>query len=125
MKRHTFGLKVCLLAAVVCAVSFGARGEVSKTKSFWNQFRGPNEGLAPQAKLPLEFTDTKNVQWRTPIHGLGWSSPVIWKQQVWVTTAREDGSELFAVCVDLETGKILHDIKVFIIERFRLTRRGV
>jgi len=113
MKRHTFGLKVCLLAAVVCAVSFGARGEAPKTKAFWNQFRGPNEGLAPQAKLPLEFTDTKNVQWRTPIHGLGWSSPVIWKQQVWVTTAREDGSELFAVCVDLETGKILHDIKVF------------
>ena len=80
----------------------------------WNQFRGPGGyGIAPNAKLPLEFTDTKNVQWRTPIHDLGWSSPVVWKDQVWVTTAREDGSELFAVCVNLETGKIMHDIKVF------------
>ena len=69
----------------------------------WNQFRGPNDGLAPDAKLPIEFSGTKNVQWRTPIHDLGWSSPVVWEKQVWVTTAKEDGSELFAVCVNLET----------------------
>ena len=80
----------------------------------WNQFRGPGGyGIAPNAQLPLEFSDTKNVQWRTPIHDLGWSSPVVWKNQAWVSTAREDGSELFAVCVNLETGKIIHDIKVF------------
>ena len=59
----------------------------------WNQFRGPGGyGIAPNAQLPLEFSDTKNVQWRTPIHDLGWSSPVVWKKQAWVTTAREDGS---------------------------------
>ena len=79
----------------------------------WNQFRGPNDGLAPDAKLPIEFSGTKNVQWRTSIHDLGWSSPVVWKNQAWVTTAKEDGSEVFAVCVNLETGKIEHDIKVF------------
>ena len=85
MKRHPFGLKVYLLATVTCVAAFSAHGEALKTESFWNQFHGPNEGLAPRAKLPLEFTDTKNVQWRTPVHGLGWSSPVVWKQQVWVT----------------------------------------
>ena len=80
----------------------------------WNQFRGPGGyGIAPNAQLPLEFSDTKNVQWRTPIHDLGWSSPVVWKNQAWVTTAKEDGSELFAVCVNVDTGKIIHDIKVF------------
>ncbi len=79
----------------------------------WNQFRGPDDGVAPNAKLPVNFSDTKNVQWRTPIHDLGWSSPVIWEKQVWVTTAKTDGTELFAVCVNLETGKIEHDIKVF------------
>ena len=113
MKRHPFGLKVYLLATVTCVAAFSAHGEALKTESFWNQFHGPNEGLAPRAKLPLEFTDTKNVQWRTPVHGLGWSSPVVWKQQVWVTTAKEDGSELFAVCVSLKSGEIMHDIKVF------------
>ena len=60
--------------------------------SYWNQFRGPNDANAPDANLPIEFSGTKNVQWRTPIHDLGWSSPVVWKDQVWVTTAKVDGS---------------------------------
>ena len=33
-----------------------------------------------------------------------------------ITTAREDGTELFAICVDLETGKVVHDTKVFQVE---------
>ena len=81
--------------------------------SYWNQFRGPNDDNAPDANLPIEFSGTKNVQWRTPIHDLGWSSPVVWNDQVWVTTAKVDGSEVFAVCVNLETGEKVHDIKVF------------
>ena len=84
-----------------------------EANTHWNQFRGPDDGVAPNAKLPVNFSDTKNVQWRTPIHDLGWSSPVVWEKQVWVTTAKKDGTELFAVCVNLETGKIEHDIKVF------------
>ena len=104
MKKNMISLTLFL--AIVLPSGLGAN-------SFWNQFRGPNDGLAPDAKLPIDFSDTKNVQWRTHIHDLGWSSPVVWKNQVWVTTAREDGSELFAVCVNLETGKIMHDIKVF------------
>ena len=77
-----------------------------EANTHWNQFRGPNDGVASNATLPVNFSDTKNVQWRTPIHDLGWSSPVIWKKQVWVTTAKKDGTELFAVCVNLETGEI-------------------
>ena len=38
---------------------------------------------------------------------------MVWGDQIWLTTGREDGRELFAVCVDLESGKIIHDIKVF------------
>jgi len=63
--------------------------------------------------LPVEFSETKNVRWKTVIHGKGYSSPVVWGNQVWLTTAREDGRELFALCVDLKSGKIIHDIKVF------------
>jgi outer membrane protein assembly factor BamB len=57
------------------------------------------------------------VAWKTAIHGKGWSSPVIWGDQVWMTTAPEDGKELFAVCVDRGTGRIMHDIRVFEIEK--------
>ena len=90
-----------------------ARTSSLEANTHWNQFRGPDDGVASNAKLPVNFSDTKNIQWRTPIHDLGWSSPVIWEKQVWVTTAKKDGTELFAVCVNLETGEIEHDIKVF------------
>ena len=80
----------------------------------WNQYRGPNgDGKSQATNLPVEFSETENVRWKTPIHDMGWSSPVVWDNQIWVTAAREDGSELFAICVDLESGKIIHDIKVF------------
>lgn len=60
----------------------------------WPQFRGPGgEGHVAQTGLPLEWTDldgtTKNVAWKAPIPGLGWSSAVINGDQVWLTTAVE------------------------------------
>src|SRR5207248_6420424 len=51
--------------------------------------------------------------WKTAIHDKGWSSPVVLGRQVWVTTARADGKEFFAVGLDRGTGKILHDLKLF------------
>jgi len=83
-------------------------------KEYWNQFRGPNgDGKTLTKNLPVEFSETKNVRWKTPIYDEGWSSPVVWGNQIWLTTGREDGSELFAICVDLESGEVIHDIKVF------------
>jgi len=84
----------------------------------WPEFRGPTgDGHSDAAKVPLAWSETENVVWKTPIHDLGWSSPVVWGDQVWVTTARRDGTELFAVCVDRQSGKIVHDVKVFDVER--------
>ena len=80
----------------------------------WNQFRGPNgDGKSDAQNLLIEFSENKNVQWKTPIHNQGWPSPVLWRKQIWLTTAREDGTELFAICVDLESGKVVHYIKMF------------
>ncbi|MDP3003476.1 MAG: PQQ-binding-like beta-propeller repeat protein, partial [Bacteroidales bacterium] len=47
------------------------------------------------------------------IHDNGYSSPVVYNNQIWVTTAKSDGKELYAVCIDFKTGKIIYDIKVF------------
>jgi outer membrane protein assembly factor BamB len=86
----------------------------SENKDYWNQYRGPSgDGKSLAKNLPVDFSETKNVRWKTLIHDEGWSSPVVWGNQIWLTTGREDGSELFAVCVDLESGKVIHDIKVF------------
>ncbi len=80
----------------------------------WPQFRGPNgTGHSGSTGLPVTWSETQNIVWKTPIHDRGWSSPVVWGNQVWLTTARPDGKELFAVCVDRTTGKIVHDLKVF------------
>lgn len=80
----------------------------------WTQFRGTElNGIADNNDYPLTWNDSLNVSWKTEIHGKGWSSPVVFNDQVWLTTARPDGKEMFAVCMDLNTGKILYDIKVF------------
>lgn len=80
----------------------------------WPQFRGPDgDGHSDAKSLPLTFGETEHVKWKTPIHGKGWSSPVIWGSQIWLTTATEDGRELSVVCVDRESGKILHDKILF------------
>ena len=51
--------------------------------------------------------------WKTAVHDLGWSSPVVWGKQIWLTTATEDGKQLFALCLSSQTGDIVHNIKVF------------
>jgi len=84
----------------------------------WPQFRGPNgDGRSDSRDLPLTWSESENVKWKTPVHGKASSSPVILADQVWPTTATEDGRELFVVCVDRGTGKILRDEKVFEVEK--------
>src|SRR6516225_5627392 len=80
----------------------------------WPQFRGlDGTGRSDATGLPVRWSEKENVVWKTPIHDKGWSSPVVWGNQVWLTTGRADGKELFALCIDRATGKILHDRKVF------------
>src|SRR5713101_2646085 len=79
----------------------------------WPQFRGPRgEGKSDATGLPVTWSEKENVVWKTAIHDKGWSSPVVWGNQIWLTTAKADGKEMFALCVDRESGKVLHDIKV-------------
>lgn len=80
----------------------------------WPQFRGPTgQGHASATALPLKWSETENVKWKTALPGKAWSSPVIWDRQIWLTTATEDGRELFAVAVDRDSGQLLHHLKLF------------
>jgi outer membrane protein assembly factor BamB len=100
---------------LITAISIAALAPVSGQ---WPQFRGPEGlGTAPGANPPLTWSEAKNVRWKTAIHGKGWSSPVILDNQVWLTTATEDGRELSALALDHETGRILHDLKLFQVEK--------
>ncbi|NMC36876.1 MAG: PQQ-binding-like beta-propeller repeat protein [Bacteroidales bacterium] len=106
-KVHLF----LILALLAILVAFPLTGYGQEN---WTHFRGSDlSGISPSEKAPLKWDAEKGIAWKTVIHGKGWSSPVVYGNQVWITTAAEDGSELFAVCVDYSTGKIMYDIKVF------------
>ena len=79
----------------------------------WSEFRGPNGEGKTAADLPLEFGEGKDVKWKTPMPGKAWSSPVVWGDQIWFTNAEKDGHKLWAVCLDLNTGKVIHNKLVF------------
>ncbi|MEE8451596.1 MAG: PQQ-binding-like beta-propeller repeat protein, partial [Thermoguttaceae bacterium] len=80
----------------------------------WPQFRGPTgDGLSDAVGLPVIWSETENVTWKTPIHGRAWSSPVVLGNQIWMTTAPEDGHEMSVICVALDSGRIVHDIRLF------------
>lgn len=77
----------------------------------WPDFRA-HGGIA-FGKPPQTWSESQNLRWKTPISGRGWSSPVVQGGQIWTTTAPRDGKQLFAVCVNRETGVVTHNIKVF------------
>jgi outer membrane protein assembly factor BamB len=85
----------------------------------WPEFRGPwGNGLAslpgdPPRGLPVRWSETENVKWKTPIPPAGWSTPVVLGGQVWLTTATLDGKDFFAICIDADTGRIVFNEKLF------------
>ena len=75
----------------------------------WPEYRGPEgDGHAAGADLP-DKVDESVVKWKTAIHGKGWSSPVVWGNQIWLTTATEDGAQMSVLCIDRTTGNVIHD----------------
>ena len=80
----------------------------------WTHFRGNNlDGISGEKNLPVRWNDSTHIRWKTPVEGKGWSSPVVFGNQVWLTTSTRDGKEMRAVCVDLYSGVILHDLLMF------------
>lgn len=60
----------------------------------WPQFRGPQAGVtADNPALPDTWSETENVAWKTTIPGLGWSSPIVWNDHVFVTASVSTGEE--------------------------------
>ncbi len=86
----------------------------------WTQFRGPNsDGHAVGSNTPLEWSDTKNVVWKVPVAGLGWSSPSISDGKVYLTTAvaKGEGLSLRAIALVKETGKVIWDREVKAVDK--------
>jgi len=79
----------------------------------WPQFRGPDgQGHSNAKGIPIEWSEEKNITWKSKIPGEGWSSPVIADNQIWMTSAEDKGKSLHAVCLNKTTGKLLYYVEV-------------
>jgi outer membrane protein assembly factor BamB len=122
-------------AFLVCLCAVAIVESVSAEETNWNQFRGPHgDGVTSAKGLPTTFAEgSPEIVWKTPITGRAWSSPVVWGKQIWVTNAPEVQNTtkekpkldvplvLSAVCLDLETGKVIHDLKLFEVDTPQFT----
>ncbi len=79
----------------------------------WPGFRGPTrQGISKEVNLPITWSATENIAWKVAIDGKGWSSPIVWGDRVFVTTATEDGKSYRLASIDRKTGAILWNHEV-------------
>jgi outer membrane protein assembly factor BamB len=90
----------------------------------WTNYRGPNRDGVARGDVPLEFSGTKNLAWKTRIPGRGHSSPIVWGNKIFLTTAIAIGAadeyapnpkkehRLVVMCLDRNTGKVLWERNV-------------
>ncbi len=82
----------------------------------WPQFRGPTgQGDTTERGLPAEWSETRNIAWKTAVPGRGWSSPVVAHGRVWLTTATTDGRDasLRLVAYAIDSGQEALNVEVF------------
>lgn len=102
---------------LICLLSLSLT--TSALAADWTEFRGPNgQGHVDASGLPDKWSPDGNVVWKTPIDGLGWSSPVIVDGRIYVTTAvgaafRDPEQSLRLVCLDAKSGEIAFDKEIF------------
>lgn len=95
----------CSLAAISLAIV--ALGSPCRGEANWPRWRGPHEnGHSSETDLPVKW-DAHSVAWKVTLPGHGQSSPIIWGERIFLTTAIDNGRERRVLCVDRTSGKIL------------------
>ena len=80
----------------------------------WPEFRGPDrQGNSSEKNLPLKWSQQENIRWKAPIPGDAWSTPIIWGDRVFLTTATDKGESCRIISLETKTGKLLWDKEVF------------
>ncbi len=129
--RHRLNQKAtCRPVLVVLVLAWNASSLSGQTGQHWPQFRGPeSRGVADGPNLPDRWSATENIAWKTDVPGRGWSSPIVWGNRIFLTTAVNRGEleepkkglyfggnrpdapkvqeEYRVLCLDLATGKEL------------------
>ena len=99
--------RFCLLCTLLISTYSIIDVPTVRSESNWPGWRGPNaNGHSSDTHLPFKWSD-QNVLWKTPLPGVGQSSPVIWGDWIFLTSALGNGQERLVFCVDRNNGKIL------------------
>src|SRR5262249_48231354 len=94
--------RCALVLLAICLTDSTARAED------WPAWRGPRlDGTSAEAGLPIRWSQTENIRWKTAIPGRGHSSPIVWGDRVFVTTCMEDEGQRLLLCLDRREGKVL------------------
>lgn len=102
----------------LCALLFASAAAITTAAETWPQFRGPEgNGISTAKGLPIEWSESKNIVWKTVIPGKGYSSPVILKDDIWLTTALKKGKYRNVITIDYKTGKIIRNKTLFTVEK--------
>lgn len=79
----------------------------------WSSFRGVNsQGQSAEKDLPVTWTDTNNIAWKTELPGEGWSSPIVYDGIVYITTTTDEGTSCRVLSIDSHTGTTNWDTEV-------------
>jgi len=95
--------------------------------SEWPEFRGAGrQGHADAANVPLKWSDTTNVMWKSEVEGIGWSSPVVADSRIFLTSAVQKGTglSLRALAFDARDGSLLWDTEVFAAKAGKIHKRN-
>jgi outer membrane protein assembly factor BamB len=96
--RHLFTATLAVLAL------FAASSRAEN----WPQFRGPRgDGVSSEQGVPVRWSATENVVWKTPLPGEGHSSPIVWGGSVFLTSAEKDSGKRLLLRLDAKSGEVL------------------
>ncbi|MBK9384368.1 MAG: PQQ-binding-like beta-propeller repeat protein [Planctomycetes bacterium] len=99
------------------AVGVGASGATrAQVAAEWPEYRGPQGSGVVAGELPLRWSESSGVRWKTPIPGRGWSTPIVCGGRLWLSTADDEGHQLRALEIDAQSGIVQRDLLLFEIE---------
>src|SRR5262249_48087208 len=79
----------------------------------WPGWRGPRgDGTSLDRGIPVRWNKHENVVWRAAIPGKGHSSPIVWKDRIFLTTCLEEAQRRMLLCLSRNEGKLLWEREV-------------
>ena len=116
-KKLAFLVVVVAAAASGLVLGAGAPDDVEivppdgSGKNFWPRWRGPSgQGIVNGSGYPETWSATENVQWQVRVPGSGNSSPIIWGDKIFLTTAYDGGKRVSILCFRRSNGKMLWEV---------------